>query len=540
MRNLRKYYLQKKGMLFLVVFLKILNAINTVGYSVLLYIIIGCVTDGIELEKFLYVGLFSLLYLLYGCGISFVCRSITEVYVIEMTASYRQDIAESIIGLSFPEFNKRTAGEYVTMVQKDVETISSGHFRMVFDIIECLVSLIVAIAFAFYLNWIVALILIALSILVILSSNLFIKRISKETNEASNVALELSKAIENSIDGAFIAKNCGALHRLAELIREKNKRLEKVLNRKAYFVFANYQIVGFFVTAIEIGSVFIASLFVVEGKSNIAMVVTFIQLSSTIYNPMYTFITNITTMRSTKEIIAKLASLGLTNQYKEEASQMDVDKIELKNLTMSVPSKILFNDVSYAFEKNKKYIIVGESGSGKSTLLDSLMGRKKEYKGEILIGDEDISAMSEGKTDSIISYCRQEPFLFIGSLVENVTVYDKTPDMEKVYKVISICKLDAFAELRGLDTPLDNGQSAISLGEMQRISLARALYLDKPILLLDEVTSSLDPENAKDVMEAIKEINDRLVIWVCHQKGIEKMGIGDVVLSLQNQKLVEI
>lgn len=221
MRNLRKYYLQKKGMLFLVVFLKILNAINTVGYSVLLYIIIGCVTDGIELEKFLYVGLFSLLYLLYGCGISFICRSITEVYVIEMTASYRQDIAESIIGLSFPEFSKRTAGEYVTMVQKDVETISSGHFRMVFDIIECLVSLIVAIAFAFYLNWIVALILIALSILVVLSSNLFIKRISKETNEASNVALELSKAIENSIDGAFIAKNCGALHRLAELIREK-------------------------------------------------------------------------------------------------------------------------------------------------------------------------------------------------------------------------------------------------------------------------------------------------------------------------------
>lgn len=168
------------------------------------------------------------------------------------------------------------------------------------------------------------------------------------------------------------------------------------------------------------------------------------------------------------------------------------------------------------------------------------MGRKKEYKGEILIGDEDISAMSEGKTDSIISYCSQEPFLFIGSLVENITVYDKNPDMEKVHKVLTICKLESFAELRGLDTPLDNGQSAISLGEMQRISLARALYLDKPILLLDEVTSSLDPENAKDVMEAIKEINDRLVIWVCHQKGIEKMGIGDVVLSLQNQKLVEI
>lgn len=74
---------------------------------------------------------------------------------------------------------------------------------------------------------------------------------------------------------------------------------------------------------------------------------------------------------------------------------------------------------------------------------------------------------------------------------------------------------------------------------MQRISLARALYFDKPIILLDEVTSSLYPENAKEVMDAIKRIDDKLVIWVCHQKNIEKMDIANVVLSIQDGKLVE-
>lgn len=335
-----------------------------------------------------------------------------------------------------------------------------------------------------------------------------------------------------------MAKNCGAIHRLAELIREKNNKLEKTSNKRSFYLNANNQFVSFFIASLQIVAMFVTCILVLNGQSSVAIGVAFLQLASSIYSPMSSIITDVTTVRGTKDIVSKLASIKPAKEFKGEVPSNTL-KIDLENLTIKTQAKILLNDVSYSFETGKKYVIIGESGSGKSTLLESILGRRGGYEGEIHIGNEIVSSMPEGEMDMLASYCKQEPFLFIGSLLDNITVFQKNPDMDKVHRVLSLCKLDSFAEIRGIETPLDNNQSAISLGEMQRISLARALYFDKPIILLDEVTSSLDPENAKEVMDAIKRIDDKLVIWVCHQKNIEKMDIANVVLSIQDGKLVE-
>ncbi|MBO8461913.1 MAG: ATP-binding cassette domain-containing protein, partial [Firmicutes bacterium] len=90
---------------------------------------------------------------------------------------------------------------------------------------------------------------------------------------------------------------------------------------------------------------------------------------------------------------------------------------------------------------------------------------------------------------------------------------------------------------RGLYNLLDNSSNSISIGEMQRISLARILYLDKPILFLDEVTSSLDQKNSEDINNIIKNLDNKLVIWISHNKDVSNLKWIDNKVVIDNRQI---
>jgi len=119
-------------------------------------------------------------------------------------------------------------------------------------------------------------------------------------------------------------------------------------------------------------------------------------------------------------------------------------------------------------------------------------------------------------------------------------MFSKNPDMDKVTLLIKHCKLDDFAKQRGLYAPLDNSSNAISIGEMQRISLARTLYLDRPILFLDEITSSLDEKNAKEINDVIRNIENKLIIWISHNRDMKELSWIDKKIKIENAKIAEI
>ena len=201
--------------------------------------------------------------------------------------------------------------------------------------------------------------------------------------------------------------------------------------------------------------------------------------------------------------------------------------------------KIIFKNLNFEIKKNQCYGIVGPSGSGKSTFLEIICGLLETSEGSIICDNKEFN-QKKNKLKS--SYVTQDTRILNTSLKKNITLNLKTVDdnfdEEKYYKSIKKSNLLNFVnQLKDKDeTILGEFGSTISGGQKQRIGIARALYHDSSMLILDEFTSSLDEKTEKSVLEDIRGLkNDKTIILSTHKKNI--LSICDQVYRIDNLKL---
>ncbi|RDU60963.1 ABC transporter ATP-binding protein [Helicobacter marmotae] len=189
----------------------------------------------------------------------------------------------------------------------------------------------------------------------------------------------------------------------------------------------------------------------------------------------------------------------------------------------------VLSDVSFSLKEGEHLVIVGESGSGKSTLL-TLLARFYDVKsGRILIGGVDIRNMSEEGLLGCLSLVFQDSFLFMDTLRENIKAGCKEASDEQILQAARLAQADEIVQKYSLDCPIGErlGSDGVKLsgGEAQRINIARALLKDSPILLLDEITSSLDTYNENAINKALKALitsSKKSIIMVAHKLGSVK------------------
>ena len=192
--------------------------------------------------------------------------------------------------------------------------------------------------------------------------------------------------------------------------------------------------------------------------------------------------------------------------------------IRLKKITYSYPNsmnKKILSDISLTIKKGDKVALIGESGSGKSTLINIIMGLLPQSKGVIEVDGVDIRE-NIGDWQKKISYVPQDIFLLDETLAENIAFGINKIDRERVWSVIKQAQLyDVVRELpEKIDTIVGERGIRFSGGQRQRIGLARALYHQPEILVLDEATSSLDVDTEKRIMETVYNLGDDLTIII--------------------------
>ena len=182
------------------------------------------------------------------------------------------------------------------------------------------------------------------------------------------------------------------------------------------------------------------------------------------------------------------------------------------------------NEVLHGISLNLKQgtttALVGESGSGKSTLARLLVHYYDIEQGSIKIGGQDITDMSLEALNDQVAYVSQEQFLFNTSLYENILIGNPNAGREQVLDAAHRAQCDEFLERlpNGIDTKAGDGGKQLSGGERQRISLARAILKNAPIIVLDEATAFMDPENEEKMNAAIDEIiKDKTVLVIAHR-----------------------
>ena len=250
-----------------------------------------------------------------------------------------------------------------------------------------------------------------------------------------------------------------------------------------------------------------------------------------------------------------LSMIGiLDSALKETYSLTQMEQIQVASPEQHIASdEIIFEDVSFSYGDNEVLshidtaikagsftAIIGPSGSGKTTLCQLIPRFFDVKKGRILIGGADIRHIPTEELMSKISVVFQKVYLFEDTILNNIRFGKPTATLEEVRAAAKAARCDDFimALPEGYDTLVQEGGNNLSGGEKQRISIARAILKDAPIIILDETTSALDTENEHEVLAAIEELTEnKTVIMIAHRiKTVEK---ADHIIAIENGRIVQ-
>ena len=208
--------------------------------------------------------------------------------------------------------------------------------------------------------------------------------------------------------------------------------------------------------------------------------------------------------------------------------------IYCNDLTFKYDGHIALQNATFHVNEGDYLGIVGENGSGKSTLAKLLVHFYDVNEGRIMIGGQDITDIKYEELNRQISYVSQEQFLFNTSLYENIKIGKPSATEKEVLEAAKKAQCTDFLERfeKGIYTMAGEGGAALSGGERQRIALARAILKDAPIIVLDEATAFIDPENEDKLNLAIAEIiKNKTVIVIAHRLSSIKSAEQICVLS---------
>ncbi len=208
---------------------------------------------------------------------------------------------------------------------------------------------------------------------------------------------------------------------------------------------------------------------------------------------------------------------------KKQNSDFTFKKIVLKNVTFKYKDETILENINFELVKNSKIVISGKSGSGKSTLLDLLTGFISPNSGHIYINDKEVKDSAFDQFLSKTSYIPQTPFFLDSDLVSNIAIGQneevKKENINKIAQLLNIVELQEFSEniKKGTNPNLGERGTLISGGQRQRVAIARGLFFNPEILILDEATNSIDEKTELKILEnIINNFKNLTIIMVSH------------------------
>lgn len=457
------------------------------------------------------------------------------------STNIRIEVAEHMRRLPLSFFNRKDLSELTTNIMGDCATVEQIMSHAVPQIMGNAISiLIISIMLSFY-DW-----RMTLSLLFVLPISMGViylsRKIQKKLGERHVKAkLNVSKQIQEYLDGIKVVKAFG-------LSGEKSAALKGALKQMMKEAITFEAIAGSFVTLssivlqVGIGVVILVGVnLLTSGSLDIIKFLTFTMISTRIYAPVLSILTMLA------EVMYFFTSTKRMQQLrKEPIMEGNTDivlpdcNIEFKNVTFSYNKEEVIKNMSISLPHNAVTALVGPSGSGKSTISRLIARFWDVNKGEVLIGGKNIRDIDPETLMKYMSFVFQDVVLFNDTVINNIRIGKQGASDEEVRAAAKIAQCDEFIEKmeNGYNTLIGENGCTLSGGERQRISIARAILKDAPIVLLDEATASIDPENEVMIQTAISAlIKGRTVIVIAHR--LKTVAGANHIIVLDDGKLSE-
>ena len=455
-------------------------------------------------------------------------------------------------------FDRTPIGRLITRTTSDVEALSDVLSAGVVTILGDLFRLIFIAAFMFSLNWVLALVTLAVMPLMVWATMWFKRKVRDQYRETRAQVARLNAFLQEHITGMSIVQ-------LFNREREEMRRFEEINDNhraaqiKTIFYFALFWPAVDIIASTAIGAVlWVGGLRAMTGTLTLGVLIAFIQYARQFFEPIRNLSDQYNTLQSAMAGAERI--FGLLDEdhaLAETDAPTPVERlrghIEFRNVWFTYDDVTpedaeregaevnwILRDVSFTIEPGQSVAIVGATGAGKTTIINLLLRFYDIQRGQILIDGVDVRSYSLRALRRHIGLVLQDVFLFSGSVERNLTLEDPAVTMERVEEASRLVGAHAFIERLPQKYQQDVRERGASLshGQRQLLSFVRALIYDPEVLVLDEATSSVDTETEHLIQEALERLLEgRTSLVIAHR--LSTVRHADQILVMHKGQLRE-
>ncbi len=510
---------------------QILLGALTVAFSFMLRYVIGAIEAKDQDALMLYtiiIGSIALLLVV----LQIFYRIYYEVSFVDIENKLKKNLFQTILNKDYQEIKKTHDEEWIHRLTSDTNVIASSILSILPSLCRMVVQLVLALAAIIYLYPIFGLSLLPFIVLIILITYFMRKRLKKAHHLVQETDGKVKVFFFESLQGLSIVHSF-----VKEDVFSKKNEENLEAYKKARFkrnVFAVICSIGFVVVyyAFYILAIIFCGNAIIKGAMTIGLLTAVVALLTQLTGPLgnitsiipryYSLLASGERLRIEKEeSFSYLSKEEIAEFYDKEFKSLNINKVSFSYIDKYGNRVDALKDFSLLVNKNERILIKGHSGGGKTTLFKIILSLLKPESGEVLLNNEALDA----KYERLFAYVPQDNLLMEGTIKEVISLYDKDVDDDKLQKAIRLSSSDAFINELALkeNTYLNEKGSGLSLGEMERIAIARAIYSDAPIMLLDECSASLDLETEKKVISNILSLENKTILLISHHKYDESL-----------------
>lgn len=461
-------------------------------------------------------------------------------FVAKMSLDTKIYIFNNLIKQDIESFYNNDVGDKISILTNDINTIETEYFRTFLNLVKSGFLFLFAFGTIFYVSYQMTIALMTLSIISFVFGNIPMKNLKTFKEKFSNSQSEYTARTSEYFNGYETIKVFGLEKFISKVFYNNSKNVydKGLAYQKRYSLVT--MISYFFGGFTFLGGFVCGGYLAYKGFITLGQMIVCVQLTNHIVNPLMFAIESYGKFKSVDKILNKIENTLISEENVETTEIKDFNnKISLEDVSFKYDDKKVLENISFDFEKGKKYALVGLSGSGKSTLMKLISKRIKADEGKICIDGTDLDEISRNSIINLISTINQNVFLFKGSIYDNITLFSKDYSEEKVKDVILKAELGKYLDRLYDKELISENANNLSGGEKQRISIARSLIKDTKIILADEILSSLDNEIAFSIEKGLLELENITLISVTHRLIKENLKQYDKILVLKDGKIEE-
>lgn len=461
-------------------------------------------------------------------------------------AKKRIEIAEHLRYIPMGYFNKNSLGQITSVTTNTMELVGDVATRAVMLVMQGLLDSALIIVMIFFFDWRIALVALA-GFLLFQFVNVFMRLAVRGVSEEKNIADEnqISKILEYIQGIAEVrAYNLTGSHsrELNAVINQAKKVCLKMELRCIPIAALQSLVAKMSGVAIMLASLF----FYLQGtmpleNCAVMLVCSFMLFTALEAGGNYSALLRVIDIGVKKaQAILDVPTMKIMSNEQLAMSNEQLKELSAQNISFAYDKRKIIDGVSLTIPARTTTAIVGPSGGGKTTLCHLLARFWDVDSGTVTLGGKNVRDYDMDSLMANFSFVFQNVYLFHDTIANNIRFGEPNAPMERVIEAAkkACCHEFISALPNGYDTVIGEGGASLSGGEKQRISIARAIMKDAPIIILDEATANVDPENERDLMEAVRELTrEKTVIMIAHR--LKTVRNADQIIVLDKGKIAE-